>query len=208
MAKSSASEAVSLKARVLAGAVELIEREGLGALSMREVARRAGVSHQAPYRHFPDREAIMAAIAEEGFLELAQRIADARDDDDLEHWVAAATRAYVLFALDRPAHFRLMFRPELADMDRFPQRSAAAREAHARLRSLAGATLRSSAEASEIDVRATYLWSLSHGLATLMLDSAHGRSLGTGARARIDAVTRLGASLLTQPAPRARRARR
>ena len=131
-----------------------------------------------------------------------------RDDDDLEHWVATATRAYVLFALDRPAHFRLMFRPELADMDRFPQRSAAAREAHARLRSLAGATLPSSAEASEIDVRATYLWSLSHGLATLMLDSAHGRSLGTGARARIDAVTRLGASLLTQPAPRTRKARR
>jgi AcrR family transcriptional regulator len=197
----------SLKERVIAGAIALIESEGLAALSMREVARRAGVSHQAPYRHFADREAIMAAIAEQGFLELADRIESTRHDD-LERWLGAATRAYVHFALERPAHFRLMFRPELADMARFPERSTAARAAYEQLRGLARATLPARVAESEVDVRATYLWSLSHGLATLMLDSAHGRTLGSGVRARVDAVTRLAASLLSSPVPRKRTNRR
>lgn len=197
-------DVVTLKERVIAGAVALIESEGLGALSMREVARRAGVSHQAPYRHFADREAIMAAVAEEGFVELARRIEAARQKD-LEGWIAAATQAYVRCALERPAHFRLMFRPELADLERFPERSAAARAAYEQLRILARATLRARAKETEVDVRATYLWSLSHGLATLMLDSTHGRALGAATQARVEAVTRLGASLLSASIDKPRR---
>src|SRR5262245_51637447 len=69
-----ASEAGELRARIVRASIELIEEEGLAHLSMREVARRAGVTHQAPYHHFADREAILGEIAEQGFRLLCERI--------------------------------------------------------------------------------------------------------------------------------------
>src|SRR5262245_65147086 len=90
---------------LLKAAGKILEKEGVGGLSLRELARRAGVSHNAPYRHFPDREALLAALAAEGFAMLgsAQREAAA----------AAGLRgmgeAYVRFALAHPQRFRLMF---------------------------------------------------------------------------------------------------
>jgi AcrR family transcriptional regulator len=68
---------MDLRERILDATVTLIEADGLAALSMREVARRAGVSHQAPYHHFTDRQAILAAIAEEGFKRLNAGLASA-----------------------------------------------------------------------------------------------------------------------------------
>src|SRR5438105_1608095 len=70
--RDAASEDV--RARVLGAAMRLIEEGGLASLSMREVARAAGVSHQAPYHWFADREAILAAMAEEGFRLLTDRL--------------------------------------------------------------------------------------------------------------------------------------
>lgn len=163
-----------ISARAFSSAsLELIESEGLAALSMREVARRAGVSHQAPYHHFADREAILAALVLEGFTDLASRLdtalAGATKDD-----VAAAVRragvAYVQFALDRPGLFKVMFRPELVDHERFPEAEQAGSRAFGALERL----VELSDLSGSTDARTSFFWSIPHGLATLLIDGKLG----------------------------------
>jgi AcrR family transcriptional regulator len=67
-----------LRRALLAASLDLVDEGGIGALSLREVARKAGVSHNAPYHHFRDRGSLLAALAEEGFAELAREMAEAR----------------------------------------------------------------------------------------------------------------------------------
>src|SRR5947209_18285401 len=90
-----------LPAALLRAAGRTLEKQGMGALSLRETARRAGVSHNAPYRHFPDREALLAALAAEGYTILGEQLRGkpAREMGE----------AYVRFALDQPQRVRLMF---------------------------------------------------------------------------------------------------
>src|SRR5262245_16937436 len=108
-----------LRRTVLDASLDLIAEQGLAALSMREVARRAGVSHQAPYHHFQDREGILAAIALEGFTRLheAMRRAAAQHTDPVER-LNAIGGAYLTFASHNPGHFKIMFRSELVGVDR------------------------------------------------------------------------------------------
>src|SRR5262245_54976951 len=98
-----------LQRQILDASIDLLRTGGVGALSMREVARRAGVSHQAPYHHFADREAILAAIAEEGFSGLADALHRAREGaTTTAERLKASGLAYVEFALSHPAHYRVM----------------------------------------------------------------------------------------------------
>src|ERR671910_1744533 len=113
-----------LRAAVLAAASKMIEKEGLAALSVREAARRAGVSHNAPYRHFPDREALLAALAEEGFSLLGESLEN-RSGRELGE-------AYVRFALAHPQRFRLMFGGVLP-LAKYPELQQAAAATHAAL---------------------------------------------------------------------------
>lgn len=168
-----ALEPTDVRERILLASRRLIEAEGLSALSMREVARRAGVSHQAPYNHFADREAILGALAEEGFAILRARLDAAREAEtgDAVARAAACLSAYVEFACSHPAHFRLMFRPELVNLENCP----GAREQGDRafqclpdaIRELVAAGL--PGEPSE-DALMALLWSTAHGLSCLLLD--------------------------------------
>ena len=90
---------------------------------MREVAREAGVSHQAPYHHFGDREAILAAIAAEGFAKLQQELerAAASTGDDAAKAVEAMGCAYVDFALRHPAYFQVMFRADAVPLENYAE---------------------------------------------------------------------------------------
>src|SRR5687767_14780705 len=120
-----------LRRAVLDASVALVEEGGIGALSMREVARRAGVTHGAPYHHFPDRAAILAAIAEEGFVLLdgqMRRALAATAATGLARFEACG-RGYFAFAVAHPAHFKVMFRPELVDPKNHPNVDAAAARA-------------------------------------------------------------------------------
>lgn len=90
-----------LRPALLRAAAKILEKEGRDAISLRDLARRAGVSHNAPYRHFADRPALLAALAEEGFARLAAEI-------DGRPWREQAM-AYLRFALVNPERFRLMF---------------------------------------------------------------------------------------------------
>jgi AcrR family transcriptional regulator len=174
-----AQEAGELRQRILQASVELIEDEGLGKLSMREVARRAGVTHQAPYHYFADREAILGEIAEEGFKLLTERINRAVNESgqqSIAQRISAMGLAYVEFACAHPAHFRIMFRPELVNMDRCPGAEAEGDIAFSTVtRVVHEAVLAGLPAVPSEAALVALLWSLGHGLACLILDGPLGK---------------------------------
>src|SRR5258706_16100220 len=90
-----------LRPALLRAAEDVMGKQGLEALTLRDVARRAGVSHNAPYRHFKDRNALLAALAEDGFRALGKALEGKSG--------SLMGEAYVRFGLANPARFRLMF---------------------------------------------------------------------------------------------------
>lgn len=190
------NKAAEAKKRLLEESVRLIQEQGLGALSFREMARRAGVSHQLPYHHFSSREGILAAIALDGFTDLddalvaaAARYANAVPPKILQEVV----RGYVNFALKHPVHFRVMFRPELVPIRRYPAVFAKARASFGRLLDAVASchpdVKRSDPRLLEI---ANALWAAAHGLATLLLDGPmRGNSPRVSPAALIDSATEM-----------------
>lgn len=187
----------NLRRTILDASLDLIAAEGLEGFSMREVARRAGVSHQAPYHHFPDREAIMAAIVAEGFQRLRDdSIAAIEGESDPYVRMQAMGRAYIRFALHNPAHFKLMFRSEHVREDRHDDARAGAQSAYDVLLQLAGHVAAKSGQRTELVVLTA--WSMVHGLATLMLEGKLDKVLDDSAErlAAADAAIDLYANLL------------
>ena len=174
----SASPPPNLRERVLETSRELLAEGGLSALSMREVARRAGVTHQAPYHHFPDKESIVAELVTEGFEELARRLDEAIEAacaGGKSEVLRCAAEAYLGFALEHPAVFRVMFRPELCDPARFPRARAAAENARAGCERL----VRIVHDGRFSPALASMHWAHVHGLACLVLDGPLGAELPT-----------------------------
>jgi AcrR family transcriptional regulator len=167
-----------LRQKVLKASLALIEAGGLDRLSMREVARKAGVSHQAPYHYFGDREAILAAIAGEGFSRLGESLvrAAAEAGADAARAVEAMGRAYVEFALRHPGYFQAMFRADAVPLDRYPDARKQEDEAFGRLvEGIDKAFANQPAEARR--TIAIACWALVHGLATLILEGSFSRKL-------------------------------
>ena len=158
-----------LRSELLRTSRQLLDESGPGALSMREVARRAGCTHQAPYHYFANREAILAALVREGFDELADMLAAAHEglgNADLHAILVASGNAYVEFALRHPGVFRVMFRPDVCDPERFPEVVQASERAHNELARLA----RYVAGGDTPLETEVLFWSGVHGLASLLLD--------------------------------------
>src|ERR1700726_2133284 len=147
-----------LRAACVRAAMELLEERGETALSLRAVARRAGVSPAAPYRHYADREALVSAVAAVGYRELAERLAAAHPSPSTPQELARVATAYVQFALERPALFRMMF-GEPCDRDS-DERNAATAAVSRYLRAIVG---RAFPEA-DAEAMATATWGLAHGL--------------------------------------------
>lgn len=154
----------NLRESLLQAAEALLEARGAAALTLREVAKAAGVSHAAPYHHFESLEALSAAVAERGFAALADEMAAARGADVREHLLGIC-EAYVRFALRRPEQFRLMFGPLLAHKQKHPQLQQSAERSFGVL--LQAAQEFSPAEGVEL---ALCGWSLAHGYAHLAID--------------------------------------
>ncbi|RKH08417.1 TetR/AcrR family transcriptional regulator [Corallococcus sp. CA053C] len=160
-----------LRQALVDAALTLISEEGFGALTLREVARRAGVTHAAPYRHFADKEALLEAVSQQGFRTMSREMRErmARVSGPLEQ-LSAAGVAYVLFAVRHPPHFRVMFGPHFT---RPPQPDAAEEGTNA-FQLLVGcieagqaAGLLRAGESRRLTLTA---WSLVHGLASLLVD--------------------------------------
>jgi AcrR family transcriptional regulator len=161
-----------LRRALLDASRALLEEGGLDALTLRSVARHAGVNHMAPYHHFDDRSALVAAPAAEGFGELGATMsaAIAAESDPVAAFLASG-RAYVVFGYDHPALFALMFGPELGDRSDHPTLAAAASEAFGVLIGAIDECQRAGA-ARDGDplMLARAAWSGVHGLAHLVVD--------------------------------------
>jgi AcrR family transcriptional regulator len=144
--------------------MELLDEGGETSLSLRAVARRAGVSPAAPYRHFADREALVSAVAAVGYRELAERLAAAHPAPSTPEQLASVAIAYVQFALERPALFRIMF-GEPCDRDN-DERVAATAAISLYVRESVGRNF----PQADADALATAIWALVHGLAFLVLN--------------------------------------
>lgn len=163
-----------LKAALIDTARAIVERDGAAALSLRGVARATGVSAMAPYHHFTDRSALVAAVAAAGFDQLyTDKIAVlANAPGDPAQRIVAGSIAYVRFVADHPELYRLMKSPELANRSAHPAlATAAARPGaslHAMLAELAAAGRLHGISAS---AAGEIIWALVHGIGTLAVDN-------------------------------------
>ena len=168
-----------LRQKVLSASLVMIEERGLDQFSMREVARKAGVSHQAPYHHFGDREAILAAIASEGFAKLAQVMKRAlvKIEREPSGAIEAIARAYVDFALRHPSHFQVMFRSDSVPIERYPEALKNADAAFGTLVQVIDKSFPRTPQETRRNL-AFAAWAFTHGLATLILDGPLARRAG------------------------------
>ena len=154
----------------------MLQEVGPDAISLREVARRADVSSRAPYRHFASRDAIMSALATEGFIALRTAlIAAATPEGSLQDQAIA----YVRFALDRPALYRLMFSYRIEDADSALAEAKTATKA-----------LLSQAFADKGVEHGLGCWALVHGLAVLAQDGLLSEGLSIPADTLAESIVR------------------
>jgi AcrR family transcriptional regulator len=153
-----------LRRALLDAAASAIEESGVTALSLRALARRAGVSHGAPAHHFGDKAGLLTALAAQGYDLLAASLEAA--DDLLEAGVA-----YVRFAVERRAYFEVMFSPELYHRDD-PVLAEARERSEAALYRNAEELPDAAADPGAVREAALAAWSIAHGFATLWLSGS------------------------------------
>lgn len=176
-----------LRAALVAAGLAMLEAGE--PFSLRALARQAGVSPAAPYRHFPDRDALESALAVRGMQDLMVALAPNGQTPATSEEVAELGVRYVRFALARPALFRLMFGRECDDQDDERVRAAAA--LHDYLATVLGHVFPN----ADADALATAGWSLAHGLAFLHLDG----KLANSDPAAVDARVRAAYSAVLPP---------
>lgn len=173
----------NLREALLKAALRLISEVGPTAFTLREVARRAGVSHNAPYRHFRDREELMAAVSTEGYLELTRTMQEAvRHDLNSLSRLKQAGLAYVKFALRRPEHFTVMFDASFARPSekpcfnpakmkiKYPEAAEAAEQSFQTLMHfVAGCQQEGMLPTGDTKALALLAWSMVHGIAKLAI---------------------------------------
>ncbi len=167
-----------LRRALVESALPLLRGGGAEALTLRAVARAAGVSQTAPYRHFADRAALVAAVAEDGFRRLRERLIGAarapakttgRAQQTARGGLQAIALAYVRFALEHPEEYRVMFGAEVAGVA--PAEGSERQQVYALLRDgIAGLQQAGLVRAGDPGTMALSAWSLVHGVAMLALD--------------------------------------
>jgi AcrR family transcriptional regulator len=160
-----------LKNALIQAALAHIARDGARALSLREVARSAGVSHTASYRHFRSKESLLAAIAEQGFHRLSDmmRVAMQQHSNDPLAMLRASGVAYVEFGVRYPDHLQVMFSGLIGRHDDYPELKNAGEEAY----ELLASSVRSAMQAGLASGPSEHIvslasWALVHGLAMLI----------------------------------------
>lgn len=183
-----------LRRALVDAALELISEEQAWDFSLREVARRAGVSHNAPYNHFSERRELLAEVAAVGFRSLERALSLATvGEPDAEKALFLLGSAYLEFANRNPALYRLMFGPILADGH--PKRPYVTTEAGAVAKTVLVALLKRGAatsafsfdpnEAAELEAAHLTIWAALHGLASLVVDRKAETSLPETALPRV-----------------------
>src|SRR5262245_34105726 len=154
-----------LRRALIAAGLRLLQKRGPAQVSLRETARVAGVSHNAPYRHFENREALLAALATDGFGVLTAAMEQAAEGKERLERLRAIGLAYIAFAKEHPAVYLLMFGPEL-DKSPFAELTAAAQRSFEILsRAIEALTPKNVRQAAAIGA-----WALVHGFSHLVAD--------------------------------------
>ncbi len=164
----------SLPEALLLAVDEIVIAHGLENVSLREAARRAGVSHSAPAHHFGDKDGLLAAYAEQGFSILADSLETAAVEaagQPMIDIIKASGAAYVRFAVEHQGHFQAMFRSGL-DKSTYPGLDAQSTRAFGGLKQLVEILLQGGDDTADADVVAAYFWSIVHGLSSLWVDGA------------------------------------
>jgi AcrR family transcriptional regulator len=161
-----------LRRAYVAEAARIVETEGVSALALREIARRLGVSHAASKNHFPDKTALLAELAADGFEELAAELEAVKPSKSPLTHLRESGRAYVRFALRRPGFFRVMFAPGAGGRPTTQRLGEAGARAFDILQRRVCAAMPPARRRSPDRVReAVFLaWSVVHGAAMLILD--------------------------------------
>jgi AcrR family transcriptional regulator len=162
-----------LKNALIKAGVEILAEEGLGGLSLRKVAKQAGVSHAAPYSHFADKQALIAAISTEGFKQLFSQIKSVAEKyrGDPETLLIETAWAYVQFALNAPDRFKLMFSSVLEKEKEYPDFVEISQRNFQQLVDIVeicqGAGV---LKAGDLDFIALSVWGTVHGFVSLLLE--------------------------------------
>ncbi len=164
MSTSAGSRRGDLRTVLFESALALLAEDGADALSLRAVARHAGVSAMAPYRHYPDKQALLAALAAHGFRRLRDVLHEADRHASPGQGLVEQAVAYVRFALEQPALFRLICSPKSGLHPELVEAGNATYDV------LSDRVAAEAAAGSDREARAVGCWALAHGLAGLFLD--------------------------------------
>jgi len=162
-----------LKNALIQAGVKILEKEGLGGLSLRKVAKQAGVSHAAPYSHFADKQALIAAISTEGFKQLHKQIETVRSLhlDEPSALLKETASAYIQFALNEPDRFKLMFSSVLEKEKEYPDYVHAAQDNFQQLVEVVEICQQAKVlKSGKADLIAVSVWGTVHGLVMLMIE--------------------------------------
>ncbi len=163
-----------LRRALIEAALQVIREDGIRGLTLRETARRAGVSHAAPAYHFKDLSGLLAAVAQKGFEDLYAAMTSAVEAEDADDPLArfkAVGMAYVAFAASDPACIKAMFHPLLADRSAYPSLEAASRRPFDLLLAhVAGCQESGQLKAIDGRIAALFAWCTVHGLSIIFSD--------------------------------------
>jgi len=163
-----------LKNALIKAGVDILSKEGVGGLSLRKVARQAGVSHAAPYAHFADKQALIAAISTEGFRILHEQFVSLREKykDDPKRQLVEAAWTYVRFAQTDPAHFRVTFSSAVEQEKNYPALVEMTKISFDQVVQIVGACQAVGLlRPGPVDMMAVSVWSMVHGFASLLIES-------------------------------------
>jgi len=188
----------NLSDALVQAALELVEAEEVSKLSLRAVARHAGVSPAAPYRHFESREALLAFISTQGFHMRTEAMQEAlaQCEDEPRLRLLEVGNAFVLFAHHHPAHYAVMTSPDLHDDTAYPELAAAGVTSMKILLDAIEACAVAGDLTGDVRVLAAAAWSGVHGLASL-LASGHIHRLGLEAETTEDLIRQVTGAMLS-----------
>lgn len=156
-------------------ALKIIQDVGIEDLSLREVARRLGVSHQAPYRHYPSRDHLLAEVVDRCFRDFDAYLAQAGESEDPRADFEAIGRLYLEYARTHPLEYRLMFGARLPNPDEHPRMLEKGCCAFDQLRNCLARLIGQPVEAPAVTLEAVFAWSAIRGLASIVETEAMAR---------------------------------